>query len=282
MIVIRLSVLSSFKVKPAMCLIFIALNQHPEFPLIVAANRDEFFSRPTAPMEIWQSSNGKILAGKDLQAGGTWLGYSHSQRFSALTNYRDPLHEVPDPISRGHLVADFLNAQQSCHDFLTNIEANQARYQGFNLIVGDHQRFFYFSNRSNQGIVELQAGIHGLSNHLLDTPWPKVAEGKSTLQQLLQNRKMSAAELAAKLLELLNHRQQAPDHLLPDTGVGIDAERILSSRFISPNELEPQQAYGTRCSTIIIRDRNNCTHLWEQTWDARGEAADKVSFQLNS
>lgn len=279
MIVIGLCTLQANKAKPAMCLIFIALNQHPDYPLIVAANRDEYFSRPTAPLQIWQ--NTPIIAGKDLQAGGTWLGYSHTHRFSALTNYRDPLYEVADPISRGHLVTDFLDSQQTCPQFLAQIAENQQRYQGFNLIVSDHKRCFYFSNRSHQGSVELKTGIHGLSNHLLDTPWPKVAEGKVTLQRLLQHRHIPVPVLAQELFDLLNHREQAQDHLLPDTGVGIDAERILSSRFITPNELEPQQVYGTRCSTIIIKDSNNNTYLWEQTWDAQGNAADKVALQIN-
>jgi len=166
-----------------MCLILLAWQTHPDFPLVVAANRDEFFARPSAPADFW-AERPDILAGRDLQAGGTWLGVSRGQRFSALTNYREGSKQRIDGPSRGALVADFLAGESSAEAYLEALSRLGADYNGFNLFVGDGQRLGYYSNR-NSGTHWLSPGMYGLSNHLLDTPWPKLSLAKAAFSEAL-------------------------------------------------------------------------------------------------
>lgn len=236
-----------------MCLIFISINQHPEFKLIVAANRDEFYNRKTAPAQFW-TDQPNILGGRDLEAGGTWLGVNKKGKVSMITNYRDPKNINPKAPSRGQLVSDFLVNDIGGRAYFERI-AHPESYNGFNLITGTPDALFYFSNYRD-GITEMKSGLFGLSNHLLDSPWPKVTKGKALMADLL-----SKPFVSNDLFELLYNEGVASDDLLPDTGVGLERERALSSMFIK------SPGYGTRCSTVILVDHNNNFTFSERVYD---------------
>jgi len=171
-----------------MCLILFAYQHHPKYPLIVAANRDEYYARPSAPAQYW-SDHPHVLAGRDLKELGTWMGITAQGRFAALTNYRDPQRHSTDALSRGHLVADFLCNQQSSHEYLKKIAKQSKQYNGFNLLVGDQKSLWYYSNQQGD-IQPIAPGVHGLCNHLLNTPWPKLEQGRQQLSQCLTQDKM--------------------------------------------------------------------------------------------
>jgi uncharacterized protein with NRDE domain len=227
-----------------MCLILLALDTHPDYSLIVAANRDEFYERPTAPAAFWDDAP-SVLAGRDLKAGGTWLGIDRHGRLAAVTNYRQGQREPEAPRSRGHLVSDYLTAAIDGRDHVARVERDAALYNGFNLIAGDAGALFYFSNREGRARA-LGRGVYGLSNHLLDSPWPKVTSGKTGLTALLAG----DGELIPDLFALLADRRPATDDLLPRTGVSAEWERLLSSAFIASKE------YGTRSSTVVLVGRD--------------------------
>src|SRR5919109_109572 len=166
-----------------MCLVLIALDSHPEYSLILVANRDDFYDRPTPPAGFWGEAP-SVLAGRDLKAGGTWLGVDRRGRLAAVTNYRQGERESAAPRSRGLLVSEFLMGDGGVADYMERVQLEADRYNGFNLIAGDSGGLFYFSNREGQR-RSLSRGVYGLSNHLLDTPWPKVAWAKSVLGKLL-------------------------------------------------------------------------------------------------
>ena len=253
-----------------MCLILIALQSHPDYPLVVAANRDEYFGRPTRPAAFWPEAP-QMLAGQDLNAGGSWLGITRQGRFAALTNVRDGRRpELPDAVSRGHLVTDFLTGRQPPRDYLKQLDG--ARYNGFNLVCGNAEQLLYGSNRQ-AGISPLSPGIHGVSNGALNTPWPKLRSGKQALGEFLSGNPAFASE---DLLPLLNHRQRAPDHQLPDTGVDLDWERTLSSRFIEG----PAYHYGTRSSSVLLMGHNGQIQFTEWLWDEYGELAGRRDFEF--
>ena len=238
-----------------MCLILFAWEMHPNFPLVLAANRDEFYERPSAPADFWDDAPG-LLAGRDLRDGGTWLGITRGGRVAALTNYRDPASVKAGAPSRGGLVSDYLRSRESPEAYLDRIAPDADRFNGFNLLVGDTEEIFCFSNR---GVRErLEPGIYGLSNHLLDTPWPKVAQGKRVLKALLQQEEVLLPEA---LFALLTDRTWPPDDRLPDTGVGLEWERILSPLFIE------SPAYGTRSSTVLLIDRKGSVTFIERVFD---------------
>jgi uncharacterized protein with NRDE domain len=221
------------------CLILVAWRVHPKYGLVVAANRDEFHARPTASAGFWRDAP-RVLAGRDLEGGGTWLGITTDGRFAALTNYRDPSRVLAAAPSRGDLVRRFLAGADSPQTFRVWLEEVGARYNGFNLLFGDGQALQAYSNCGGWA-GELEPGIYGLSNHLLDTPWPKVAQGKSELARALQ-----ALPDDGPLMELLRDDRIAPDDRLPRTGVSLEWERLLSAAFIrSPT-------YGTRSSTVLL------------------------------
>ena len=223
-----------------MCLILLSYHNHPSYGLILAANRDEFYDRPTAPLGLWPEAP-HILAGRDLKSAGTWLGVTKTGRICAITNFRDPAVQIPDAPSRGFLVADYLKGSESPLTYLQKIKPEGKKYNGFNLLTGDESGIFWFSNRSGE-ISRLSPGIHGLSNNLLDTPWPKVAKGKNLLGKIL-----SADEIDCEsIFTLLSDRNIPADRDLPDTGVGIEWERILSPLFIKSD------VYGTRSSSIVL------------------------------
>lgn len=249
-----------------MCLIVFALDCHPRYRLVLAANRDEYFSRPTAPASFWPDAP-QVLAGRDLAAGGTWLGVTTTGRLAALTYYREPVTPTHPLPSRGKLTADFLTGTMTPTAYLEVLRAEEGRYGGFNLLFGEAGELFCHTNRGDVSI-KVAAGTHGLSNGLLDTPWPKVVAARSGLELLLRNETVEPEGLFA----LLADRTPWPDPLLPDTGVGIERERHLSPLFIAGGE------YGTRSSTIVIIDRDNRLTFRELTWNERQEVAGTASF----
>jgi len=235
-----------------MCLILIAYGAHPDFPLVIAANRDEYYQRPTARAAYWQDHS-HILGGRDLECMGTWLGVTRAGRFAALTNFRDPRERKTDAPSRGHLVSDFLISEQDPRSYIDEIRTAAPRYNGFNLLAGNADGVFCFSSREAT-LQELSPGIHGLSNHLLNTPWPKVVRGKQRLLEALER-----GPDAGALLDLLFDREPAQESELPDTGVGADLERVLSPALIVSAQ------YGTRASTALLFGSDGSISFTERT-----------------
>lgn len=254
-----------------MCLIAFAWKAHPDYPLIVAANRDEWHDRPTAAA-AWWNDHPCVLAGRDLKAGGTWLGISRNGRFAALTNFRDPSDKKSDAPSRGHLVSRFLGAAESARDYLLALRQDAHRYQGFNLLVGDGDSLFYFSSRTGQ-ILPVPAGVHALSNHMLNEPWPKVEMAKSALGAVLGRELPDEARQMA-IYEFLSNNNVASDAMLPDTGVGLEWERILSPAMIVTEK------YGTRCSTALTIRVNGEVMFGERTRDPHGAVTGVAAYQF--
>ena len=238
-----------------MCLILLGWRAHPDFPLVVAANRDEFHARATAPAGFWQD-HPQVLSGRDLMAGGTWMGTTRDGRFAALTNYRDPAHMRPEAPSRGKLVSDFLLGQDSPENYLSQLDNGSQAYNGFNLLVGDPHSLVWYSNIDRQQRV-LSPGVYGLSNELLDTPWPKVQAAKSDL-----SRALNALPDDSALFRLLRDDKTYPDDALPRTGVSQELERMLSAAFIKSD----MRQYGTRSSTVLIQSAQGRVSYDEQTW----------------
>jgi uncharacterized protein with NRDE domain len=241
-----------------MCLILLALDAHPTYKLILAANRDEFYERPTAPLAFWDDAP-SVLAGRDLRSGGTWLGITKNGRIAAVTNYRDPESEKPHAPSRGDLVKDYLLGIDTPQSYLRRLDTVSGRYNGFNLLVGTISQLFWYSNRG-EGSQKLQSGIHGISNHLLNTPWPKVSRGVEALKRILSDADTTIEPMQAALFDLLTDPSIPEDHLLPVTGVGVEWERILSPLFITSPE------YGTRCSTLLFMDHQHQCTITERTY----------------
>lgn len=239
-----------------MCLLLMAYRLHPDYCLVLIANRDEFYERPTLPLNFWPDAP-HILAGRDLQAGGTWLGVSRKGKLAAVTNYREPTRTRSDAPSRGHLVDNFLLGDLPAAAYLKVVQARASRYNGFNLIVMDPSGLYSYSNR-NSHIHRLSAGLFGLSNHLLDTPWPKVESGKGRLQAYLQKTRHLDS---GALLDLLHDPSRPDDEMLPHTGVGIEWERILSPLFIQ------SPGYGTRCSSVIMLTNDGNLTFVERGFD---------------
>lgn len=250
-----------------MCLIVVGWHAHPDYPLIVAANRDEFRARPAMPAHWW-GKHPELLAGRDLEAGGTWMGLTRGGRFAALTNYRDPSQHRPGAPSRGALVRDALLADDDAGATLAAIAARSADYAGFNLLVGDGERLGIHESMSG-AVRLLDPGIYGLSNHLLDTAWPKVERARAAFAVALPSLPDERAMLAA-----LRDTTMAPDPHLPATGVSLEWERLLSPAFIRA------PGYGTRCSTLIRVDRGGHAHLREWTWDEDGELRSEVAHDF--
>ena len=255
---------------PAMCLILVAWRVHPQYPCVVAANRDEFFGRPAAEADWWPQPS-TIMAGRDLLAGGTWLGVTRGGRFAALTNFRDPLRSsAARPVSRGTLVTDFLEAAWPTAAGLNELARRGTHCNPFNMLCSDGQTLGIFE--STTGIARvLEAGIYALSNHLLDTPWPKVTQAKSRLGEALAELPASAA-----MLDLLRAAEPAADEELPRTGVSLEMERMLSSAFITGEH------YGTRCSTIVTFAVDGAVSFGEWTWDTTGALTGMARFHFNT
>jgi len=252
-----------------MCLLLIALHAHPEYRLIIAANRDEFYDRPAAPAHFWKEAP-SLLAGKDLRGGGAWLGITKKGRVAALTNVRNPSLFKDGAPTRGKLVSSFLKEDESPPDYLNKIDRNGRDFNGFNLIAGDVAHLWWYSNRSDK-VVAVPSGVHGLSNHFLDTPWPKVTFGKRGLSKLLSNEEDPSPLL---FFDLLSDRTCPFDGDLPDTGVGLEWERILSPVFIK------SPTYGTRCSTVITIDNRGGVTFLEKTFYPKNEVPTLIRYEF--
>jgi len=241
-----------------MCLILLAIDRHPDLKLVVAANRDEFFARPTRPAGFWPEAP-RLLAGRDLKGGGTWFGITRDGRIALVTNVRNPADHA-GTASRGALVRDLLLDREHGPDqALQSRLATLAHYPGFNLIAGTVDRLCYLSNRGAEQTEPLAAGVHGLSNARLDTPWPKVRQGKQALAEALRH--PAGEQLEAALFAVLADDRQAPDTELPATGVSLEWERLLSARFIRGD------GYGTRCSTLLTVARDGQARFVERSFN---------------
>lgn len=250
-----------------MCLVVIAWQQHGAYPLILAGNRDEFHARPTQEAHWW-SDHPDILAGRDLQAGGTWLALHRNGRFATITNFRDAQHEPASLRSRGHLITEFLLSDETPVGYLESIDGD--RYAGFNLIVGDTESLAYASNRDD-GVRELGPGIYGLSNALLDSDWFKVHRAKSAIRQLLQQQHIDEQEL----IRLLEDRERAPASSVASERFDFEAAHAISAPFIVMPD------YGTRSSSAILRDNMGRNRFQERRFQPDGGVAGDVRFNFD-
>ena len=247
-----------------MCLIVFAWRPGHAQPLVVAANRDEFYARPSKPLDQWVEAP-QVFAGRDLEAGGTWLGVGANGRFAALTNIREP-RRPPARRSRGELVSDFLNGNQSIGEYFADIGRRTVEYAGFNLLLGNRDQLWHFNSR-DLAPQPLSAGIYGLSNAGLDTPWPKLLKAKAALAEVLSDPHPQA------LLALLKDPQTAPFSELPDTGVGLATEHLLSSVFIA------SPSYGTRASTALIVNADGSRVMVEHSFGPLGGRLGEVKLE---
>ena len=262
-----------------MCLILFAYGMDSDHPLILGANRDEFYERPTSPLSWWED-HPHILAGRDLRGGGggggggTWMGMTKEGRWSGITNFRDPSGLKPQAPSRGELVTDFLCSRESPQTYLEDVRQRADAYNGFNLIIGDSTGLFYYSNYQHD-IRRLSPGIYGLSNRFINSPWPKVERGTAALAKLIGKGQVDDESI----FTLLADQWHPPDHLLPDTGVGMEWERTLSPLFIH------SEGYGTRSSSVIRMEKTGRIQFAERTFEAFDNGVrvtDTRRFQLEN
>ena len=252
-----------------MCLIALAYKVVPDLQLAISSNRDEFYARPTAAMEWWPSAN--ILAGRDLRAGGTWLGVSGGGRFAAVTNFRG-IFGPDKSLSRGQLVADFLTSEASAADWTKAARQRAKHYAGFNLLVFDGNSLHYLNNYQ-QTATALDPGIYAISNHSLDSPWPKVDYAKQQLRNSLAGYSPEHDRLA-KLTSLLSRRHPYPDSRLPDTGIPRKWEKRLSSAFIISED------YGTRAATGVMVASSGEIMVMENCYEQGGfQSSQRFTFQ---
>lgn len=251
-----------------MCLIAFSWRADPRYRLVVVANRDEYFRRAAAPAAFW-ADYPHVLAGRDLEAGGTWLGITRDGRFAALTNYRDPAEKKNGAPSRGALVSGYLAGRAAPGEYLRAVESRAAEYSGFSLLVGDAGSMFFFSNRGG-GAVPVSPGLHALSNHLLDTPWPKIERARTRLARQLEE--PFDAEAAFRLLD---DTERAPSGKLPSTGISLEWEERLSAIRILASG-----GYGTRCSTVLCLDENGEMEFHERSYGEDGSVIGTVSHRL--
>lgn len=251
-----------------MCLVLLSWKTHPRYKLVFAANRDEFYSRETAGAGYWPDRP-DILAGRDLVGGGTWFGISRKGKWSAVTNYRDFTDVKSDAPSRGELPVNFLTGNLSPGQYMDKLTETSENYNGFNLLAGDMDQIAYYSNHAEKPAT-LKPGIYGLSNHLLDTPWPKVTRGKEYFETILHRDQIKVESLFI----LLHDTEVAPDNQLPDTGVGTEMERGLSSMFII------MEGYGSRTSSVALVDYDNRVIFAERTYQNGLPVAPDRKFEL--
>jgi uncharacterized protein with NRDE domain len=245
-----------------MCLIVIGWRVHPEFPLVVAANRDEFYARPSTAIQHWPDAP-QVIGGRDLEAGGTWLGVTTSGRFAAVTNVREPDMGKGD-VSRGSLTRNFLTSDPPPLAYAQRISTE--RYSGFNLLLADNDQLVYCSNRDGEPRV-LPPGVYGMSNHLLDSPWPKLVLARQRFAQALLKLPSEDA-----FFQLLSDPEIAPDENLPSTGVSIEWERLLSAVFVQSVN------YGTRASTIVWQSQDGNLTVHEKCYGPNGQALQSSSI----
>ena len=253
-----------------MCLILFAHQAHPEYALALAANRDEFHARPTAPLAEWEDSPG-VFGGRDLKSGGTWLAVTREGRWAAVTNFRDPAEIDRAGPSRGHLVGDYVRGEHPPQKYLEELESSASEYNGYNLLLGTHEEVWWSSNRASTAPRKLEPGLYGVSNHLLDTPWPKVVRGKELLRTTLNQPQPPGP---TTLLDLLLDRAYAADHELPATGVAPELERALSASFISLPD------YGTRSSTALLIEKSGPISIAERRFGADSNPLGEIIFTL--
>ncbi|PID34350.1 MAG: hypothetical protein CR976_00735 [Thiotrichales bacterium] len=254
-----------------MCFALLALGQHPEYPFVLVANRDEFYARSALAMHEWQDAEG-VIAGRDCESMGSWLAVNkRDRRFALVTNVREGVPETAER-SRGLLIRDLVDSDLSVMDGLTTLQAERQRYAGFNVLAGYLDgAVHYLSNRNVTEITSLTAGVYGLSNATLDTPWPKVQKGKQRLTELL-----AAGDIEPEsLFAIMADNKTAADEQLPDTGIGLERERWLSSAFID----NPKVGYGTRCTTVILTGADGRLELFERTFTS-GVAVSDVTMCL--
>lgn len=254
-----------------MCLIAFAVNRHPRYRLVLAANRDEYLDRLAEPARFWSDAP-YLLGGRDCLAGGTWLGVTTSGKVAAVTNYRDPRQQTINPPSRGGLVADYLRDQHMTpKELRVHLLTHGNDYDGFNLLYGTTTELHYFTNRGGSS-GPVKPGIHALSNHLLNTGWPKLTEAKELLTRILQQDDIKAADLFRAMAD----PSPFANEMLPDTGIGPEFERFLSPIFILGGH------YGTRSTTVVLVTNNGEVSFCEQNHDVPGIKPDCFSFRIGN
>jgi uncharacterized protein with NRDE domain len=262
------------------CLLLLGVAAHPDYALVVAANRDEVYDRDAETAGFWSDAP-QVLGGRDRLAGGTWLAVTTSGRFAAVTNVRDLTAPMPDnPPSRGFLTTEFVLGDDTPRRYTEAVSERGAAYAGFNLVVGTPAELWHCeNNRAQAGPTRLAAGVHAISNASLDTPWPKARRGSSALTALLAQPCLDPEDLLA----LLADRSIAPDDALPDTGVGRETERRLSSVFVAPMPWD-ERVYGTRCSTALLIARDGRGLLVERSFaaDGRPSGTRREAFQIRT
>jgi uncharacterized protein with NRDE domain len=255
-----------------LCLLVLAWQVHPLYRLILAANRDEFHARPAAPLAKW--ADAEILAGRDLTAGGTWLGVDRQRRFGVVTNFREwPATQAAGP-SRGRLIPNYLSGQEPPQNFLGSVESAASEFAGFNLLLGDKEELWYASNRASVFAGQLAPGIYGLSNRLLDTPWPKLTRVRRRFEAWLNG---AARANPQELLAMLADRTpsaEGEDAYASD--VSPEWRRVLSAPFV----LHP--VYGTRCSTAVLLAASGAMHVIERRFDAAGDCSGETEVELKA
>ncbi|XQW85986.1 NRDE family protein [Thalassotalea piscium] len=249
-----------------MCILFVALNQHPNYPLIVCANRDEYHQRPTKRMHLWPEHS--LYAGKDLQAGGTWFGINETKQFAALTNYRLPTQFDSKKTSRGEIVINALTTNSE--DFQHQLSLTSSQYNDFNLLYGDEKSLYCFDSHT-QKLTTLTTGTFSLCNGALNDLWPKMKRGKEKLKQLVSTHTKIKTD---DLFTLMQDHKQTEESLLPNTGISKESERLLSSIFITSPD------YGTRSTTILIKDQHGHCTLIERSYNPLGRLIDEVNFNF--
>ena len=246
-----------------MCLILFAWRQHADYPLVLIANRDEYYPRPTRTAHWWDDA--PVFGGRDLEAGGTWMGIGRDGRFAAVTNVREPGGMQAGRISRGELTRGYLAGTGPAEDYLAEVAEGKLDYAGFNLLIGEPGKLWYCSNRGDGVTRAVESGVHGISNGAFDEPWPKLASGRDELAALLESDPDRNA-----LMGILTDHRIAEDHRLPSTGVPLDIERMLSSRFIKSPD------YGTRASTVLTIDATGRVEFSEQNFGPEGRLGERV------
>jgi len=265
------------------CLLVLAWNAHPRYRLVLAANRDEYHERPADPLAKWPAPN-DILAGRDQRAGGTWLGLDRARRFGVVTNFRELQRPRRSAPSRGRLIPDYLGTPQTAESYLARLETDAPGYSGFNLLVGDAEQLWYASNRMDRFAQPLRAGVHGLSNEFLDSPWPKLQRVRRAFEGWLADEPSTAtvaspagpaSDTVERLFSMLADRTPAPEGS-PGTGLPADWERTLSSPFVT------HPTYGTRCSTILLIEPSGAVVMAERRFDTTGQVNGNTEIVLRA
>lgn len=252
-----------------MCIVNFHFQSHPKYKLIIAANRDEFYQRPASQAHFWPDHPG-LLAGRDLEAKGTWLGMTKSGRFASLTNFRAPKYfDNQGKRSRGDIVTNFLTGEIEASHYLKQLHERREQYSGFNVIAGTVDELYYYGNEQGE-VVKINPGTHSLSNHLLNTPWPKVERSKEMLKKYVTKNEHIEPEA---LFQLLADNETAPDEALPRTGLDIEMERAVSAIFIKTKD------YGTRVSTVVLVTHDHEVQFIERSFH-HGEYQDEVAYKF--